>query len=139
MTADAPTVHDLSPDDDADAHVRELVAAGADRAPGLHVYVRVGESGNMAHGLVVSAKPPLQHRWVQHARRGASPGGWSDQKAASNKSLATWRTAHEQPLDRILIDHCKQAWRLEADAPYVVEFPPVELGACGIEPPPPAG
>jgi hypothetical protein len=136
MTADAPLVHAVPPDADPDARVRELIAAAADRAPGLHLFVRVGETGNMAQALLVTSARAAQHRWVQHARRGASPGGWSERKASSNKALARWRSSNEQALDRILIDHCKQAWRLQAEVPCVVEFAPLDLAECGIEPPP---
>ena len=36
-----------------------------------------------------------------------------------------------QSIDRVLIDHCKQAWKLDATAPYVVEFAPAASPQLG--------
>lgn len=138
MSSDAPMVHALSPEEDPAVRLRESIAAGSiERRPGLYVFVQVGSDGSIGHALLVAApgQRAIPQRWVEHARRGPSPGGWSDAGDGSDEALRPWKARHEQVLDRILIDHCKRAWRLDHDAPYIVEFPPLVLDACGIEPP----
>lgn len=140
MPAPAPIVHPLAPDEDPAVRVAQLVSAqGAGAEPGLHVLVRVADTGNMGYARVIA--PPhtgakLQ-RWVQHARRGSSPGGWShDHHPKAEKALGQWKRRNEQALDRLVIDHCKQAWRLDHEAPYIAEFAVLDLASSGIEPPP---
>ncbi|MCW2928838.1 MAG: hypothetical protein JWM86_2806 [Thermoleophilia bacterium] len=127
MTTSAePTIHPVPDDGDAEVVIAELTDPARDREPGLHVIVSVTAGGNTAYGYI-DAPGTLGHgsqRFVRHARRGPSAGGWTaPHHPRSEAELGAWRAPLEDGLDRLLIDHCKQAWALAGDAPYVVEFP----------------
>lgn len=127
-----PTIHTAPDEGDAEVIVAELTDPARERVPGLHVVVHVAEGGSVAYGRIESPGE-LGHgsqRWLRHALRGASPGGWTEMHhPRSEAELGAWREERATRLDRILIDHSKQAWALEHAAPYVVEFAarPLEL------------
>lgn len=131
----APTIHVPTPDQDAAAIARTLTSPDRERdAAGLHVVVLVAAEGNTAYGRVHDSDSPGhgQQRWLQHARRGSSPGGWSEEHhPRSEQHVGYWKDGAADALDRLLIGHSKQAWKLDAEAPYVVEFAPVALPASG--------
>jgi hypothetical protein len=131
----APTIHVPTTDQDVSSLVEQLTAPDRERdGTGLHVVVAVTADGNTAYGRVNDADSPGHgsQRWVQHARRGSSPGGWSEQHhPRSEQHVGYWKDAAAASIDRVLIDHSKQAWKLDATAPYVVEFAPVELPQPG--------
>ena len=129
------TIHVPTPEQDVAAIVRTLTSPDREReAVGLHVVVAVTADGNTAYGRVHDPESPGdgQQRWLKHARRGSSPGGWSEEHhPRSGLHIGYWKDAIADAVDRVLIDHSKQAWKLEATAPYVVEFDPVELPQLG--------
>lgn len=135
MLGAAPTIHVPTSDQDAAAIARSLTAPDRERdADGLHVVVAVTVDGNTAYGRVKDPASPGhgQQRWLQHARRGSSPGGWSeDHHPRSEQHVGYWKDGVAEAMDRVLISHSKQAWKLDADAPYVVEFAPVVLPQPG--------
>lgn len=130
-----PTIHLPTPDQDAAALARSLTAPDRERdAVGLYVVVAVTEAGNTAYGRINDPASPGHgsQRWLQHARRGSSPGGWSEaHHPRSEQHVGYWKDSAAEAIDRVLIDHSKQAWKLDATAPYVVEFAPVELPQPG--------
>ena len=144
MQPPAPVIHPLQLDYDATALVAQLIelsGAGESAAVGLHVLVHVSEAGNTGYGRVVHAtfSGATLQRWIRHARRGASEGGWSQQHhPRGEQAIGAWKERSAATLDRLLIDHCKQAWRLEQAAPYIAEFAVLDLDACGVEAPPAA-
>ena len=102
---------------------------------GVHVVVHVAVEGNTAYARVddPASQGHRSQRWLKHARRGASPGGWSEEDPqGSEESVDSWRRRHAAAIDRALIDYSKQAWKLEDEAPYVVEFAIVPLADLGI-------
>jgi len=130
--ATEPIVHAIQSDGAAALVARLTDRERARSGPGVHVVVLVTDGGNQAYARVVDASSDGNgsQRWLSHARRGASPGGWSEQHhPRSEQHVGEWRRDAAAVLDRILIDHSKRAWAIDATAPYVVEFPPVELGA----------
>ncbi|MCW2923921.1 MAG: hypothetical protein JWM98_1325 [Thermoleophilia bacterium] len=136
MTEAAPTIHPLAPDDDAATRVLELTAPDRPRPEaGLHVVVHVAEGGNTAYGRIEDPTSPGHgsQRWLQHARRGSSPGGWTEQHhPRSETEVGAWKERAAAGLDRQLIERCRQAWRLEQDPPYLVEFAPVALADVDV-------
>jgi hypothetical protein len=131
MNPPAPTIHQLDSGSDAASLVRSLTSPDRERSSaGVHVVVHVTDGGNNAYARIADAGSAGDgsQRWLHHARRGASPGGWSEQHhQRSEQHVGAWKTANAAALDRMLIDCSKQAWKLDAAAPYVVEFPVVEL------------
>ena len=131
MTSPAPTIHQLDAASDAASLVKSLTDRDRERAEtGVYVVVLVTDAGNNAYARIADADiaGDGSQRWLHHARRGASPGGWSEQHhQRSEKHIGAWKTANAPELDRILIDCSKQAWKLDGTAPYVVEFPVLEL------------
>jgi hypothetical protein len=142
MPDSAPIVHPLSSDSGAAALLEQLTAATSSATgatSGVHVLVHVSEAGNTGYARVEQTpySGGTLQRWIRHARRGSSEGGWSEQHhPRAQQQLGPWKDASADALDRMLIDRCKQAWRLEGDAPYVAEFPAATFDACGIEAPP---
>lgn len=136
MESPDPTIHPLPAHVDSGELVRELTSRERERAqPGVHVVVHVTEGGNAGYARVVAPGSPGDgsQRWLHHARRGSSPGGWSElHHPRTERAVGAWKDQHESALDRVLIERSKDAWRMERDAPYVVEFPPAPLSACGI-------
>jgi hypothetical protein len=103
---------------------------------GVHVVVHVTADGNTAYARVndPASQGHRSQRWLTHARRGSSPGGWSEEHhPRSEQHVGHWKQRHAAALDRALIGYSKQAWRLGDDAPYVVEFPVVPLAELGID------
>jgi hypothetical protein len=131
MESAAPTVHQLDASSDAAALVKQLTSRERERPEaGVYVVVLVTTDGNNAYARVhdASSDGHLSQRWLHHARRGASPGGWSEQHhPRGEQHVGAWKTEHAATLDRMLIDCSKQAWKLDATAPYAVEFPVREL------------
>ena len=127
MTLDAPRIHQLDADSDAATLVKELTSRDRDRAgAGVYVVVHVTDSGNNAYARIVDPESAGDgsQRWLHHARRGASPSGWSEQHhSRAEHEVGGWKREHAEQLDRLLIECSKQAWALEATVPYVVEFP----------------
>lgn len=132
MNPAAPTIHQLDPSSDAAALVTSLTSRERERAQaGVYVVVLVTTGGNNAYARVAdpSSDGNGSQRWVHHARRGSSPGGWSEQHhPRGEQHVGAWKAANAPALDRMLIDASKRAWKLEHDAPYVVEFPVQALG-----------
>jgi hypothetical protein len=114
----------------------ELVSAEREVAErGVHVVVHVTAEGNTAYARVddPTSQGHRSQRWLKHARRGASPGGWSEEHhPRSEQHVGYWKERHAPTIDRTLIGYSKQAWKLDADAPYVVEFPAVSVADFGI-------
>ncbi len=131
MPPDAPTIHQLDADSDAAALIKQLSSRDRDRSgSGVYVLVHVTESGNNAYARIADADSAGDgsQRWLHHARRGASPCGWSEQHhSRTEQEVGAWKREHAASLDRLLIDRSKQAWALEATVPYVVEFPVEDL------------
>lgn len=127
MDPAAPTIHQLTPDDDAAALVTSLTSPKRERAqPGVYVVVLVTTGGNDAYARIFDSTSDGDgsQRWLHHARRGASPGGWSEQHhPRGEQQVGAWKTANAPALDRMLIAASKRAWKAEQQAPYVVEFP----------------
>lgn len=130
-----PIIHVPTPDQDVQDVVNQLTDRDRERtAVGLHVVVAVIDAGNTAYGRVHDPASPGHgsQRWLQHARRGSSPGGWTEEHhPRSEQHVGYWKGAAADPIDRLLIEHSKRAWKLDETAPYVVEFPPVELRQPG--------
>jgi hypothetical protein len=102
---------------------------------GVHVVVQVTADGNTAFARIddPTSQGNGSQRWLKHARRGSSPGGWSEEHhPRSEQHVGFWKQRHAEAIDRKLIDYSKQAWRLDDEAPYVVEFPVVSVGDFGI-------
>ena len=131
MTAAAPIVHDASDSETAARIAADLTAPERERpTTGLHVVVLVTAEGNTGFARLVdpASTGNGSQRWLKHARRGASPGGWSElHHPRAEQELGAWRAEHATQLDRLLIGYTKQAWAIEGDAPYVVEFAPVAM------------
>lgn len=129
--ATQPTVHPVADEAALAVLVGELTAPERARdARGWHVVVQVAEGGSTAYARLVDPDE-LGHgsqRWLRHARRGASPGGWTEEHhPRSEVELGEWRAVRAETLDRHLIQLSKQAWKCDAAAPYAVEFAPLTL------------
>jgi len=137
MERPAPTIHSIPPDADPSELLRELTNREGERERGVHVVVLVAEGGNVAHARIKDSGSPGDgsQRWLQHARRGSSPGGWTERHHPRNeRDVGEWKQRHAGALDRLLIECSKDAWRLEHDAPYLAQFAPVSLAEAGIDP-----
>jgi len=127
--ASAPTIHTIPDDSDA----VELIAALATDdpgSPGLRVLVHVSEGINIAYGRVVdeASTGNGSQRRLEHSPRGTSAAAWTElHHPRGERELGQWRAEHEAVIDRRLIQCCKQAWRLDAAAPYVAEFATIDL------------
>ena len=127
MESDAPIIHAIPADMEAATFVHTLTRPDRERdAIGVHVVVHVSDAGNVAYARINDPES-LGHgsqRWLRHARRGASPGGWSElHDSRIDDRIGEWKTRNADQLDRRLIDFSKRAWALDATAPYAVEFP----------------
>lgn len=129
--AAGPRLHAIGAGEDVDALVEQLTRRARDREEGVHVVVHVTSTGgNRAFARVVAAGSDGDgvQRWLHHARRGASPGGWSEQHHPRGEvQVGAWKDAHAANLDRFLIRCSKRAWALKGEVPYVVEFSAVGL------------
>ncbi|MCW2955987.1 MAG: hypothetical protein JWO69_856 [Thermoleophilia bacterium] len=131
--APEPLVH---PFDDVDAAIA-FAAERTDRARareeiGLHVVVRLIDGETTAYARLHDPESVghLAQRWLEFRRRGVSPGGWSElHHPRAEAPVGPWKDDHELALDRLLIQHAKQAWHLPGEVPYVVEFPTIPLAA----------
>ena len=130
-------IHPIPPDADGADVVAPLTAPErACPGDGLHVVVHVAATGNVAYGRVRDTASPGDgsQRRLQHARRGSSPGSWSEQHhPRSEQELGSWRDLNAAALDRVLITCSKRAWQLDAEPPYVVEFEPIDLAQCALD------
>jgi len=125
----AATIHPI----DADTHTITMVAAltSPERSrtePGAYVVVHVSDGGSKGYARYVDPESvgDGSQRWLKHELRGASPGGWSEgHHPRSEQEIGAWRERNAEALDKLLIQHCKLAWKLDAEAPYVAEFPVV--------------
>ncbi len=135
MPDPAPVIHVPTPEQDVTSIVRRLTAPDRARdGVGMSIVVTITADGNTAYGRIhdPASAGDGQQRWLKHARRGSSPGGWSEEHhPRSGLHIGYWKDAAVDAIDRVLIDHCKQAWKLDATAPYVVEFAPVESPQLG--------
>jgi hypothetical protein len=140
MSDIAPAIHSLDPEADVGARIAALVDdKDAGSALGVLVIVHVREDGTTAYARVITHEhrgAKLQ-RWLEHVRRGSSPGGWSQEHSLkTEKSLGQWKRRNEPALDRLLIGASKRAARLDQDAPYLAVFAAQELEPVGVEAPP---
>jgi len=129
-----PTIHRI-PDGVEPSTFVDSFTSRADTGQGVTVVVLVTADGNVAYARVhdEGSAGHESQRWLEHARRGSSPGGWSQlHDARSEEHVGAWKQAAAQPLDRLLIACSKRAWKLDAEPPYVAEFPAATLADCGI-------
>lgn len=135
MDTPEPIIHLVPEGTEPAAIVDGVVAAERDREPGVHIVVLVTADGNVGYARVHDEGSPGHdsQRWLEHARRGSSPGGWSElHHPRSEEHVGAWKEQAAQPLDRLLIRYSKRAWGLEAEPPYAVEFPVVPLAEAGL-------
>jgi hypothetical protein len=126
-----PTVHPAADEAALAELVAELTAPERQRdGVGWHVVVQVLDGGSTVYARLAD---PAQlgdgsQRWLRHAPRGASTGGWTEaHHPRSEAELGAWRAERADALDRQLIQLSKQAWKCDASAPYAVEFAPRPL------------
>lgn len=126
-----PTVHQMTDEIALTKLVRTLTDPARERAgAGWHVVVQVTQGGNTVYARLADETQlgDGSQRWLRHARRGASPGGWTEEHhPRSEVELGAWRAERAEKIDRQLIRLSKQAWKCDADAPYAVEFAPMTL------------
>ena len=126
-----PTVHQVADEAALTELVAELTSPGRSRSGiGWHVVVRVEEGSSTVYARLVDPDQPGHgsQRWLRHARRGASPAGWTEgHHPRSEAELGSWREARAEALDRHLIRLSRTAWACDVDPPYVVEFAPQPL------------
>ncbi|MCW2972033.1 MAG: hypothetical protein JWN72_306, partial [Thermoleophilia bacterium] len=126
----------LAADEAFGGHVRALRAlpAPADVPAGrwLSIGVEVDESGTSGVATVLDGASRVHgvERWLTYKVRGACPAGWQpDHEFAHEKHVMPWKAAAADQLDRVLVQHCKAAFRLDGTPSYVVEFPLVAAPA----------
>ena len=107
--------------------LRALPAAG-DVPAGrwLSIGVEVDDDGTSGVATVLDGAGRVHgtERWLQYKVRGACPAGWQpDHEFAHEKTVMPWKAAAADALDRVLVQHCKAAYRLDGTPSYVVEFP----------------
>ena len=129
--APQPTVHPVADDAELSALVAELTAPERARdSVGWHVVVQVSEAESRVFARLVDPEQfgDGSQRWLHRARRGASPSGWTEaHHPRGQQDLAAWRDSRAEALDRQLIKLSKHAWKCDAEAPYAVEFAPLQL------------
>ena len=124
-----PTVHQVADEAALTSLVAELTAPERDRnGIGWHVVAQVLDGGSTLYARLAD---PGQlgdgsQRWLRHAPRGASTGGWTEEHhPRSERELGAWRAERADAIDRQLIQLGKQAWKCDAEPPYAVEFAPL--------------
>ncbi|MBC7461187.1 MAG: hypothetical protein H7287_07485 [Thermoleophilia bacterium] len=92
----------------------------------LSIGVEVDDNGTSGVATVLDGAGRVHgiERWLQYKVRGACPAGWQpDHEFAHEKTVMPWKAAAADALDRVLVQQCKAAYRLDGTPSYFVEFP----------------